>query len=146
MSNKKTLAEKTFDKTYDKKKKLVMSTKTASVVKDQNGHEAVVTEKLPKGTNGLVGCTFKVGSREGLYNTFLDLYPDVAKQCWGYEPFNWDRERRSIMIRMTEDPLELGSRIMFEVSKNSQDNTWSIFRTLLIPYVPMDENGVGCIG
>lgn len=91
--------------------------------------------------------TFKFGvsSRKRLYESFLELYPDMAKHCWGYEGWNWDKKRRSILIRMTEDPLEIGTQILFEVSRDKEGN-WTVFRTLLIPYLVTDSEGKLCTG
>lgn len=88
---------------------------------------------------------FAVSSRQRLYDTFLELYPDLAKLCWGFSGFNWDSERRSILIRLTESDLEMGTRILFEVSKGP-DKKWSMFRALLVPFIMTDSEGKPCAG
>lgn len=135
----------TTGKISDKvKKKIIEKAQTepmkragnACVVKDTNGREAEVTENiLPKNASGICHWTFKVGSRQKLYDQFLDIYPDLAGTCWGFDPFNWDNDRRSILIRLNEDKDQLGTRILFEVSRGiGEDRSWSQFRTMLIPY------------
>ena len=76
---------------------------------------------------------FKVNSKKALYDAFLDLYPDLTKHTWGFEGFNWDNQRRSILICLTEEPLEMGTWVLFEVSRDPDDGQWTQFRALLIP-------------
>ena len=88
---------------------------------------------------------FNVSSRQRLYDTFLELYPDLAKYVWGFDPFNWDNNCRSILIRMSEDPLEPGTRILFEIRKD-QKGKWGQMRTLMIPFLLADSEGRLCVG
>lgn len=73
---------------------------------------------------------FRVGSKHALYSQFEDIYPDVYKNCWGFNPFNWDDSRRSILIDYGENAR---TKILFEVSKNPESGKWTGMRCLLIP-------------
>ena len=73
---------------------------------------------------------FRVGSTHALYSQFEGIYPDVYKNCWGFNLFNWDNSRRSILI----DYGEKGdTKILFEISKSPLTNKWTGMRCLLIP-------------
>ena len=73
---------------------------------------------------------FDVSNKHALYSQFEDLYPDVYKACWGFNVFNWDDSRRSILIDYGENSR---TKILFEISRNPLDNKWTGMRCLLIP-------------
>lgn len=114
--------------------------KQTEIVKNKEGRETLAIPFDPDVSNMEAFCTFKVGSRKNLYMQFTELFPDIAKYCWGYEPFNWDNERRSILIRITEEEKRPGTHILYEVSRSPLDNKWSQLRVLLIPYVDLQTD------
>lgn len=73
--------------------------------------------------------TVDVSTMQAMYNSFLDIYPELRAMCNGFQMFNWEDNIRKISINLNN----ICVKILFSVRKSDEEGTWDQFSALLIP-------------
>ena len=76
-----------------------------------------------------MSMTVNVSDMREMYQSFLDIYPELRAMCNGFRTFTWNDRVRKLMISM----VNIDVKILFSVRKSDENGTWDQFSALLIP-------------